>query len=366
MVERDSTSGSLARMQRRQLRLNKRDSRPHRLTWTERFEVLGFLVSAGGFVVASLALALGYESSESDDQATILVFGGFIVSGLGLILGISLQRIYVTRVVGKHSRMLDQVTDTIRHDVAALAGLGLASDVIYQPAAGGTRSAGDTLRAMSSRALLAFLSEDYHRYVENLNGILRLPDRPLRLDGERLIGLAVRELERLLPSNCCWLGVTKISGDEWRQNKAIHDFLTRSRVRVKNGEWTMRVIYVYEHCPAAIRAQMEQDEAMDVHVKHWVGDVAALDDISLVLQRASEGDHEPSKQTDTLDWIRDHYEPICLLRFDVANGGLKEMSGFRGESVEFEDDFARFREWWSAAKTVTGTEGDQSSGKGRA
>ena len=47
----------------------------------------------------------------------------------------------------------------------------------------------------------------------------------------------------------------------------------------------MRVIYVYEHCPAAIRAQMEQDEAMDVHVQtlgwrrslHWMT-------FSLVLQ----------------------------------------------------------------------------------
>ena len=220
----------------------------------------------------------------------------------------------------------------------------MASELVYQPETRRDAPPVDAILSMSTKALLAFLAEDYQRHVESLNGVIRHVDRSMRLDGERLIGLAVRELERMLPSGCCWLGVTKISGQEWHENKAIHDFLIRSRRRVRDRELRMHIIYAFESCSEEIDRQMREDRESGVQVKRWAGDIDSIDDISLVLEHVDPA--EQDAPADRIEDILDHYRPLCLLRFDVANGGLREMTGFRGGGVEFDNDLARFTRWW--------------------
>ena len=322
-----------------------------RLKWIERVEVISFGLSAIGFLVASIALVTVVSSSEENGIGTIVAFASFVGSGFAFIVGVAAQRVYVTRVIRGHSRMLDEVMATLRHDIAALAGLGLASEVVYEPAASGHRPNMDALRSMSSRALLAFLAEDFHRHVEGLNGITRQVERPMRLDGERLIGLAVRELERLLPAGCCWLGVTKISGEEWHENRAIYDFHMRSRVRVKQEQLTMFVIYAFDTGSTEIRNQMREDDGMGVDVRLWDGSIDSIDDISLILEPAGDSSQRAVPPA-TINDVRDCYRPLCLLRFSVANGGLREMTGYRGQSVEFQRDLVRFDQWWQASQSI--------------
>ena len=288
----------------------------------------------------------------------------FVLSGVELFLTMgrwNSQVASATSKVSDHASMVAEVRGMLRADAAILSTIRSVSlDTIHE----GSEGHQEYVRTMTGRALVHFLARDYSKYIDRLDAIIKDPHEKMELDDERLIGLSVEELERVLPNNSVWCGVSLVAAEEY-ESDTLKAFYSRSRAKVKNGELSMRILYVVgEKALWVSKEKAELDATSGVDVK-TTG--KTLKDMSLVwVPRSTARKAKLENQgADLFEVIEEYYDPAVYLEFGLSMGILRSMTVHPGSADAFGVAFEKFKEDWKSGQELSGG-GGASGGSGAA
>ncbi|MDD9962635.1 MAG: hypothetical protein OXU70_11140 [Gammaproteobacteria bacterium] len=209
---------------------------------------------------------------------------------------------------------------------------------------------GEAVSVMARRALGSFLRGEFGSQVDQLMNFLTNDDQHyLRFENKQLIGKAVRELETLLPDGGVWCGISLISSASWKE-EPLQTYLTESRARARDGALSVYRLYVVASPSDELDNHIRLEKENNIHVRR-MNAREGVEDVSLVWAPKSIAKRLGSDDFQSAI-TRDH-EPLALLKFRIENGGLSEMTAYRGDSKEFSiarDSFVRH--WRAAERTL--------------
>ena len=262
----------------------------------------------------------------------------FWISGLLVMLA---DQVWRSEVVEKKVGVLvDRLDSKLSSDAQAIGIARLLANV-----SAGNRS-DEVIGVMGRRALGGFLRGDFGSQVDQLVSYLTNDDQDyLRFKNKELIGKVVRELENLLPDGGVWCGISLISSASWKE-ESLQTYLNESRERARDGTLSVYRLYAVAVPSDELDDQIRLEKEDNIQVRR-MNVKEGVEDISLVWAPKGIGKFGKLPPRDDLQWaVGGEYEPLALLKFRVENGGLSEMTAYRGDSREFNEARDSFVNHW--------------------